>query len=365
VTDELLPSRRDVLRWLALTSLAFAAAPRRSRAANSLCPSLAGRRLHWIVPNSPGGGYDTYSRLIAPHFAGNVGAEIVVQNMPGAGGIIGARHIRDSSPDGKTMGILNGPGMLIANILGEAPAPDPLTDFAVLGRVARSRHVWATGGNSPFSSIEDALESPRGVPLLFAVDEVATTSFVCAALAASLLPVEASFLSGFPGSRQTSLAVMRGDADLISNSFESILDRIEAGDLRPLLQISASPIADHPSLEGVPLLGGERGLAALFARERGVEPAEARADARGIINLVGAGRLVVAPRGLPPELFACMEEGLHEALGAPELVEAATAARRSLDTARADKTAAELRSVKERSSFFLPILRRALESARR
>ena len=72
------------------------------------CPGLAGERVRWIVPYSPGGGYDVYSRLLEPFYEEAIGAEIVVENRPGIGGRAGVRMIRDADPDGLTLGIVNG-----------------------------------------------------------------------------------------------------------------------------------------------------------------------------------------------------------------------------------------------------------------
>lgn len=362
---ETLPlTRRRFLAWLAATGAAMVVSPSHARGDSTACGRLDGRRIEWTVPFSPGGGYDTYSRIIAAHLSRELSADIVVRNMPGAGGIIGARSIRDAVPDGSSLGILNGPGMLIASMVGDTAVPDPLDDFTILGRVSRSRHVWATGGGSPHHTIEELLKATGKRQLLFAIDKVGTASFTCAALGCSVLQADVSFLAGFPGSRQTSLAAMRGDADLVSQTFESIADRIKAGDLRPLLQISASPISDDPALAGVPTLGGSEGFAARRAAGRGLAPREAAADAEAIASLIGAGRLVVAPPGLPAELSLCLESALGRVFEDGDFVEAAARAGRSLDTADAEATRAGLISVKNRSSKFLPVLKRAVEAAR-
>ena len=63
------------------------------RSATGACPSLAGRRLRWVVPNAAGGGYDTESRLLQPLLSRRLGADIVIDNQAGAGGLVGARAI--------------------------------------------------------------------------------------------------------------------------------------------------------------------------------------------------------------------------------------------------------------------------------
>ena len=102
---------------------------------------------------------------------------------------------------------------------------------------------------------------------------------------------------GFPGSGSTVLAAFRGEIDLVSHTFQSILSSIEAGDLKPLLQIGTERISPHKSLEGVPLLGGAGGVAAIRAAARGEDIHQARRDAQAVIDLLGAGVLAAAPLG--------------------------------------------------------------------
>jgi len=172
------------------------------------------------------------------------------------------------------------------------------------------------------------------------------------------------FIAGFSGSRQTSLAVMRGEADLVAFTFESILNRIEAGDLRPLLQVSDQQISPHHSLKGVPILGGEKGLAVKLAATLGRNVAEAEADTMVLCNLIGSGTFVAAPKGLELGLFQCLEKGLYDTLSDPAFKEACAAANRSLHVVRADAALANLKTVAKRSEKFLPIIREAIKKVR-
>jgi tripartite-type tricarboxylate transporter receptor subunit TctC len=244
------------------------------------CIETAGRKIRWLVPFPPGGGYDIYSRLLEPFFRERIGADIVVENTPGAGGVISANKLKSSEPDGLTLGILNAPGLLVAALTGETSAPNPTRDFTILARIVRNQAVWVTGINSPLRSMDDVLAEAAKRPLLFGISEAGSTNFINTAVAAHLLDIEADFLAGFAGSRETSLAVMRGEVDLAAFTFESILDRIEADDLRPLLQISAARLSPHESLAGVPLLGGDAGAAARRAIARRRDAGQVAADAQ-------------------------------------------------------------------------------------
>src|SRR5690606_202839 len=94
------------------------------------------RDIHFIVPYSPGGGYDTLARTLAPflakHLPGNV--NVIIENRTGAAAQVGTAYLQRSAPDGYTIGISNIPGLMAAEVLQETP-PYRLADFTWLGRV--------------------------------------------------------------------------------------------------------------------------------------------------------------------------------------------------------------------------------------
>ncbi len=327
------------------------------------CLQIAGKKIRWIVPYSPGGAYDLYSRLIEPFYEKKIGAEIVVENITGAGSIIGSKVLKEAKADGLTLGILDAAGLLGAVLTQEPGVPNPIEDFTILGRVVRNQQVWATGANSPFRTFDDVLEEANKKAILLGITDVGGTSFVNIAISSFLLGIQPEFVTGFKGSRGSSLAAIRGEVDCVALTFESILDRIEAGDLRPLLQISEEPIASHPSL-GVPLLGGEQGLAVRRARELGRNVEEAKTDTKALVSLIGAGRLIAAPPGLEESLFRCLEQGLYATLTDSSFIVAAVTAKRSLEVARAEEVRMDLQTAIARAEKFIPIIQEALKKVR-
>lgn len=328
------------------------------------CPQIAGRMVRWIVPNPPGGGFDTYSRLIAPFFMARIGSKVSVENVPGSGGIVGAYQIAKSDPDGLTLGIVNGPGLLGAALMGDTKVPNPGKDFTILGRVVRSRLVWVTGRNSTLKTMEDVLVESRKRPILFGITEVGSTNFINIAVASHLLNIPGEYVAGYPGGGKYPMPVLRGEVDIMSLTFESGLNRIEAGDIRPLLQTSVERISPHPVLERVALLGGKKGLVARRAEEVGRDVEEAIADAGALIGLVDAGRLIVAPLGLEEGLRRCLEDGLYDALTDPDFARAAAAAKRSLEVARGATARADVLAAMGKAKKLAPIIKKAIKKAR-
>jgi hypothetical protein len=305
-----------------------------------------------------------YSRLLEPFLERTLGAEIVIDNIPGASGLIGLKTLVEADADGRTLGILNAPGFLMASLSGATRAPNPVTGVSILGRVARSRHVWATGARSGFGSIEDVLREGEKRRLVFGIGGVGGVSFVDIAVTSFLLGLEVEFVSGFRGSRVTSLAAVRGDVDLVAFSLDAIVDRIEAGDLRPLLQISDQPISLRPSIEQLPLLGGRDGLAVRRAAHLGRSVKEAREDASALASFIGAGRVIAASPGLEEGLLRCLARCICDALTDTAFAKAAAASGRVIDVACADVARDEISAAHDKAGRFLPIVREALKRAR-
>lgn len=293
------------------------------------CPGISGERVRWIVPFSPGGGYDVHSRLLQPFMERATGARITVENRPGAGGRVGARAIRDARPDGRTLGIVNAPSLLISDLSEGITGLHPLEDFEVIGRIGFAEPIWAASATSGLRTIEDLLERSSQGPLLFGITDVGSTGFVSVSGAAGLLGLDVEYITGYPGNREVSLGLMRDEFDLGGFTFDSVLDRVEAGDLIPILQISGEPFSFHPALVGVPVLAGPEGVAAQAALARGENPGSAIARAEALVRIFQAGRLVMAPRGMPPEISACLSGRLAEVMAGPEFAEAAAGARRA------------------------------------
>jgi tripartite-type tricarboxylate transporter receptor subunit TctC len=353
-------TRRQLLTQFTAAGLsAFGAGcgdPRRA----GTCPALANRRIRWIVPNAAGGGYDTDARLLQPLLERRLGAHITIENLAGAGGLIGARAIAEAAPDGLTVGIAGMPGLLVSVLLGESGVPDPVRAFTILCRIARSAHVWATGTTSSLHSIDEAIAAGRKRALVFAINEVGSASFVSVTVSAALSHVKAEFVPGFSGTRAASLAAARGDVDLVCFDFDTIRPLIASGELRPLLQLGPAPDSDE-LLSGTPLLSGTNGVAERVAATTGESGAEARQLATALAHLIGSGRAVVAPKGVPTGIAGCFSSSIREALTSDGLPAATT---RAFDFADMRSAQADVEAAAREAAQLRPFIEPALAQLR-
>jgi tripartite-type tricarboxylate transporter receptor subunit TctC len=351
-------SRRE---WL-MAAAALAACSRRQTVTG--CASLRGKSIRWIVPFGDGGSYEIYSRALEPFFEQALGAEIVIAIEPGNGGIVGATKLRDALPNGRTVGILNAPGLFAAAFAEHSGPPNPARDFAILGRLGRSRPVLAVAASSPITSMEYLLDLQKTRPLVCGASGFGSNSLLVFAVSESLLGLRFDYVVGYNGSRDVTLAVLRGDVDFIGTSIDSVQQAVNGGDLRVLLQIADGPIGVDPSLRTVAWIGGPQGWAQRRALELGRDPALAVSDAHALVELTGAGVVAAAPRGLPGDLLSCTRTYFHEAATSRGFQSAAQAALRTPDVATGEEVQAQLLAAEQHVSRFAPIVRKAFSRVR-
>src|SRR5680860_899054 len=128
-------------------------------------PWYEGETITLVVTTKPGGGYDTYGRMVAKYMEEYLpGSTIIVKNVPGAGHIIGVNEIYASEPDGLTFGIFNS-AMPLAQLTNQEGVKFDLSKMSWLGGAATTRYSWIMGKNSPYQSVEDVQKAEEEVVL--------------------------------------------------------------------------------------------------------------------------------------------------------------------------------------------------------
>ena len=96
----------------------------------------SGKTISYIVSTDPGGGYDTYARMIGNYLQNYVGADnVVIRNVPGAGHMVGANTLWRSRPDGLTIGTFN-VGLIYGQLVGKDGMQFDLRKFEWIGKAA-------------------------------------------------------------------------------------------------------------------------------------------------------------------------------------------------------------------------------------
>lgn len=116
-----------------------------------------------VVPFTPGTGMDTIARTVAPRLGERLGQPVVVQNMPGASGNIGADHVAKSNPDGYTV-LMGANTMLIASQLYKNVPFDPVRDFSPVSMAAWGTLMLVTNPKTGIKSMAELIARAKARP---------------------------------------------------------------------------------------------------------------------------------------------------------------------------------------------------------
>ena len=126
-----------------------------------------GKTVRIIVGLAPGGGYDTYARVIARHLGKHIPGNptVIVENMPGAGSLISANHLfKVAKPDGLTVGKFSGT-LILGQVLGQPGVEFDGRKFEYIGAAVKEDVVCALTKASGVTSVEKWMASGTPVKL--------------------------------------------------------------------------------------------------------------------------------------------------------------------------------------------------------
>ena len=203
------------------------ALPLPSAAQDSEAAYYKGKTVRMVVGYGPGGGYDVYARMIAPHLSKVLEATVIVENQPGAGGITALNRVYGTATDGLTIMIVNGAAAALGELVEQPSIRYELAKMGHLGTVSASPWMWLVGPNSPYNHPKEVLESGKqiawaaGGPMDGLSDGA---GFTCEAL-----KLNCRIVLGYKGSNEAALAVTKGEMDAIYVSDTSANNYVKAG----------------------------------------------------------------------------------------------------------------------------------------
>src|SRR5262245_47385021 len=129
-----------------------------------------------IVSFGPGGGADIIGRILADSMQSRLGKPVVIENKPGAGGILGNEAVANAEPDGYTLGIMTA-GQVIAAVTRKHMRYDTLTAFAPVGQIATASLLIVTRPDFPSNNVKELVEAAKADPgkIVFASSGFAAT----------------------------------------------------------------------------------------------------------------------------------------------------------------------------------------------
>ena len=276
-------------RALAVLGLVATLAP-----LHALAQAWPSRPIRWVVAYPPGGGSDFLARQLSPQLSKQLGQSIVIDNRPGAAGIIGTDNAAKSLPDGYTI-VTGDNGAMVFHEAMYKKIPYAPSDLAPVGFMARFPLILAVNPNAGFASGRQLLDELKKNPGKFSYASPGIGS--PHHLAMELLKDRTqSFVVHVPY-RGTALAiqdVISGQVPMMVLDTAAGLPQIRAGKVKALAVMSRRRI---PSLPDVPTLD-----------ELGVKDFE-----------VTAWQGLFVPRATPAEIVTRLSAEMNKAITTPEV----------------------------------------------
>jgi tripartite-type tricarboxylate transporter receptor subunit TctC len=289
------PDRRLALRLLLAVACAAACGP---AAADDF---YAGKTLSVIVDG--GGAYEAYARVLAQHLPKYIPGRpaIIVQEMPGAGGVRAANYLYNIAPrDGTVLAGLHG-AVITAPLLNPSAATFDVTRFSWIGNVTRDTYVGYVWHTSPVQSLEEA----KSKQLVLGGTSMGGNGIDMAIVARDVFGLKVKIVSGYRTSADTKIALERGEIDgTFANLWTSLkqTDWLAKGLVRVIVQHGSER---HPELPETPLF-----------RELARDDAE-----RQMLDILGVReeitRPYLAPPQIPPERLQILRRAFAATLSDP------------------------------------------------
>jgi tripartite-type tricarboxylate transporter receptor subunit TctC len=274
-----------------------------------------GKVITFIVPYSPGGGYDAYARMVAPLIEKKTGATVVVNNVEGGETYVAQQKVFYGKTDGLTLLILDGM-VATLNQLSKDPKAKAidLMKYEWIARMSYEQGAILLSTKSPFKTIDDMKKATRLIK--FGGTKGSSVSIIgCTFL--EVAGIKGEVIQGFGGSSGEALAAMRGEIDGFGNSSSSAVKFAEQKELSPLCIISDKR---SPLMPKVPTIGELIKLNA--EQETWVDRLE---------TILGMGRVIVTTPGTPKERVQFLQNAAKEIFTDKEFLAAADKLKRPID----------------------------------
>ena len=217
-------------------------------AAAAHAQSYPERAVRIVVGFPPGGSSDTVARVVAQHLAPLLGQPVVVENKPGAGGVIGSDTVAKAAPDGYTLLLATAGHSTAAAMVQKLPF-DAINDFAWISTVTTYPFAFATSAESQIKSLADLIQKAKAAPgkITYSSAGVGTSHHLLGEWLSSLAGIELNHIP-FKGGSSPLTEVLAGRVDVMVETMTLGLPHIKSGKLRGLAVSSPEPKAYLPDV---------------------------------------------------------------------------------------------------------------------
>jgi len=248
-----------------------------------------------VVPSSPGGGTDTFTRLISPSLAGALKQPVIVDNRPGAGGNIGAEAVARAAPDGYTLLVSSTQSLVINPYLYKDLPYNAETDFVPVAPGVISPVVIGVSSSVPARTLADLVALGKRDPGTLAYGSPGSGSSAYLGVRMLEEASGARFLHvPYKGSGPAYQHLLSGDLKFMTDALGPFLPHIRSGKVRALaVSVRTDLLPDTPTL----------------------------ADAGYTDIDIYASFMVAAPAGTPPTIVQRLNAEINKAMKSTEVAE--------------------------------------------
>jgi tripartite-type tricarboxylate transporter receptor subunit TctC len=250
--------------------------------------------IRMIVPGGAGGPADILARVVAQRLQGALGQSVIVENIPGAGGMIAARTVARAAPDGHTLFFGNTTTLAIIPAISKSPGYDPREHFVAVAKIADTFQVLVVERASAMKSVPDLIARAKANPGQLNIGAVhATLPHLAAELFKSKAGIDIVSVT-YKTEPENMTALLSKQIQLSFPNVTTALPLVEQGTLKALAVTSTTP---RPQFPGVPTM-----------IESGVDDYEAA-------SFFG----VVAPAGTPTAIVNKLNLTINQGLSSNEV----------------------------------------------
>jgi tripartite-type tricarboxylate transporter receptor subunit TctC len=257
--------------------------------------------IHMIIPLAAASAVDNAARIVTQRMSINMGQQIVIENMPGASGLIGAERVAKSAPDGYTIGGFNDSIMtMLPNLYPKMPW-DIVKDFEPVSLVATVEWGLVANNNAPYRNAGELIAAAKAEPgkIFYGSGGNGSPQHIAMALFASNAGITLTHVP-YKGATQAALDVASGQVPIAFQGLATVTSLVRGGKLKLIGVTTPARLSQFPDVPTV----AESGLP-------GFE--------------FNSWFAVMAPAGTPSEIVKRLNAEIAKALADPEVREKLTA----------------------------------------
>lgn len=275
-------------------SLLISAAMAVAVSAEADAQTYPSRPLRLIVASAPGGSPDINSREMAAELVKQMGQQIVVENRPGASGILGLETLAKATPDGYTIGMTSNFVSTNPSLYAKLPY-DFFRDFAPIIFYFRGVNVLTVSAASPYKSVKELIDFAKANPgkLTFGSSGVGATPHLTMELFKSMTGTQMVHIP-YKGTQMAVTDILGGQINILCDNLASLIPLVQSGRLRAL---AVTSLKRSPAVPDLPTL-----------------------DESGLPGYELTGWLgVAAPKATPKEIVLKLNAEINKALKSPNV----------------------------------------------